>query len=201
MKFPTFRAIKAKLLTSDDVAAALTTNAAQLVSSSAELADMEAQRSGLLLNADDAVVDAHEARLVDARRLVARLEAQSDALEVELAEIGAREAEAAIAKRRDDVAAQAAASERWLRDVYPVLARQMVEGMSGVAAAEKEVDRLNDALLAAGSPLEPVSRVEFRVHGAQSPGMPLLPNTRLLAMPDIDAPGWGSALGLPWLYA
>ncbi|MDX7953366.1 hypothetical protein P7D22_19565 [Lichenihabitans sp. Uapishka_5] len=152
MKLPTFRALRAKLTTSSDVAEALTTNAAQLASARGEMADLEAMRPGLLLNAEDSAVDAHEARLVDVRRLVARLEARSEALEVELAEVGAREAEAALTKRRIDAQTKADAARAWLHGRYAVIARELVEGIAAIQEAEAEAQRASTALAEAGQP-------------------------------------------------
>lgn len=200
MKLPSFRSLKAKLTTSTDVATALTTNAAQLASMRGDLADMEAMRPGLLLDGDDSAVDAHEARLVEVRRTVARLEARSDALEAELATAGAREADAALTKRRADAKARAEAVERWLRDTYPDAARSIVEGLQELAAAEREVRKTNDALVAAGRDGEALPMIETRVHGQETPGSLTL-NTSLMPVPELDVPGYGIVpLTYPWAF-
>ncbi len=156
MKLPSFRAARAKITNSADLAAEVDQHRVMLGEAMAGLATLDAARRDVLLSDDDAAICTHEAKAAEARITVARLEARLDALGEQEAEIAAAEAAKALDARRRAIEDRAAEMARWLRDTYPEIARELVDALAELHAVERETAAVNAALADVGREVDHV---------------------------------------------
>lgn len=167
-----------------ELAPSLPVAEAELTAAGEAQAAAEASYRAALLTADDVRPLQLDAARREAAVRIDRATALVDALRQRLAAAEAREAEAARVQRYQAAQQQADDAAAALAEMYPTLARTLVDLLEGVTRAEIEVRAVNKDLPRG---MERIPAVERRVRDIPSAGRWASPIAEALALPGFRA--------------